>query len=139
MKKPSKSPLHPAERFIAAGSMEKGQALADVIGPHAVKLLAESMVAVAPQFNVKQFTRRALQDLESLALMQRAEQVGAALVEQLPPDFADAAGILVAALGPELKATEGNGLAPFFYLPHSCVILRHGPSSFTHGMQACYE
>jgi 3-methyladenine DNA glycosylase AlkC len=134
-----RSPTHPAERFIPAGSMERGGALKHLVGRHSVDLLAESIAAVAPRFDVRRFKRRALENLEPLELMRRAEHVAAALAEQLPADFDEAGPILVAALGPELTATEGNGLAPFFYLPHSCYIGRYGADSFEAGMQACYE
>jgi 3-methyladenine DNA glycosylase AlkC len=57
----------------------------------------------------------------------------------MPRDVAEAAGCLVASLGPELERTEGNGLAVFFYLPHSCWIREAGIGDFDAGMRACYE
>jgi len=41
-------------------------------------------------------------------------------------------------LGPELTRTEGNGLAPFFYLPHALLIAK-GVDHFQIGMEANYE
>lgn len=97
------------------------------------------MVAVVPTFNADKFKRRALQGLGKFGLMQRAAQVARALANELPLDFDAAARVLVASLGPELKATEGNGLAPFFYLPHSQVIANQGVECLKSGLWACYE
>lgn len=133
------SATHPFERFVAPGSMEKGVPLAAIIGLQAIELIAESMVSVAPRFNAKQFRTRAEQGLEGLGIMQRGAHVAQALAEQLPPRFEEAAEVLIASLGPEQQATAGNGMAPFFYLPHSCFIAAHGGQDFASGMRACYE
>jgi 3-methyladenine DNA glycosylase AlkC len=61
------------------------------------------------------------------------------MARQLPPDFDECGPLLVKAMGPRLVATEGNGLAPFFYLPHSCLIAREGVARFESGMAANYE
>jgi 3-methyladenine DNA glycosylase AlkC len=119
--------------------MERGGSLKDVIGPHAVELLAESFAAVAPTFDTRRFRRRALAGLDPLALMQRGQHVAGALAEELPADFDAATRVLVAALGPELVRTEGNGLGVFFYLPHSCFIAEFGVNHFEAGMRACRE
>jgi hypothetical protein len=102
-------------------------------------LLAESVVAVAPGFDADRFRRRALRGLAGLGLMQRGAHVARALAGELPAEFDEAAKVLVASFGPELSATEGNGLAPFFYLPHSCFIASRGVSCRARGLGACYE
>ena len=61
------------------------------------------------------------------------------LVEQLPQPFAKACPVLLRSLGRELLRTEGNGLAPFLYLPHACVITECGLEDFANGMLAHYE
>jgi len=38
-------------------------------------------------------------------------------------------------MGPTLSTTEGNGLAPFFYLPHSSYVATFGPTHFQSGMR----
>jgi 3-methyladenine DNA glycosylase AlkC len=135
----TRTSTHPAQRFVPAGSMERGGSLKDVIGPHAVELLAESLVAVRPAFDARRFRRRALAGLAPLALMERGQHVARALSEELPADFDEAARILIDSLGPQLTKTEGNGLAVFFYLPHSCFIAQHGVNHFEAGMRACHE
>lgn len=135
----SRHGTHPAERFSAPAAIVRGSPLAHLIGPRSVELLAESMVAVVARFDADQFKRRAVRGLGKLGFMQRAAHVARALADQLPADFEEAARFLVSSLGPELKATEGNGLAPFFYLPHSKFISDHGVECFNSGMWASYE
>jgi 3-methyladenine DNA glycosylase AlkC len=61
------------------------------------------------------------------------------MAAHLPASFDALAPLLVQSFGPPLAATEGNGLAPFFYFPHSQLIATRGVSSFASGMQANYE
>lgn len=137
-RKPSAT-THPAERFIAPANILRGVPLARLIGRRAVVLLAESIAAVAPEFDSGRFVRSAMRGLGRLGLMDRAAHVAEALADQLPADFDAAVKLLVASFGPELRNTEGNGLAPFFYLPHSQFISLYGRDGFDRGMGACYE
>lgn len=132
-------PIHPAQRFIAPSAIQHGKSLAQLIGPDLVKLLAESLAAVYEPFQAKRFQRRAVDGLGELGLMDRAAHVGQAMAAELPDDFERSAQVLIASLGPELAATEGNGLAPFFYLPHSQVVFHRGSASLPAALQVCYE
>ena len=49
-----------------------------------------------------------------------------ALHAHLPPDFAEAAGILTRSLGPELTTAEPAGFEVFRYLPHVFWVSKHG-------------
>ncbi|MEX2114902.1 MAG: hypothetical protein WD845_17040 [Pirellulales bacterium] len=138
-KQPGRQDMHPAQRFVAPATIQHGVPLARLIGRKSVELLAESMVAVAPRFDAGRFVRGAVRGLGKLGLMERAAHVAGALAKELPSDFNAAAQLLVASFGPELAATEGTGLAPFFYLPHSEFIAREGKGSLESGMWACYE
>ncbi len=119
--------------------MEAGGSLATIIGPNSIALLAESISAVAPEFEAKRFQVTARKGLDELGIMQRGAHVAKALHSTLPAEFPEAATLLVSALGPELATTEGNGLAVFFYLPHSFYIGERGLEHFEDGMSACYE
>lgn len=134
-----KRETHPAERFVAPSTIQHGVPLSRLIGRRSIELLAASMVVAFPTFDVGRFMRSALGGLGKLGLMERAAHVAQALAAELPTDFDEAVGVLIASLGPELEATEGTGLAPFFYLPHSQFISRHGGASLDSGMRACYE
>ena len=130
---------HPAQRFQAPAGITAGVPLKLLLDRHAVVLLAESFAAVVPGFDAKRFRTEALRGLEPLELMQRAAHLASALQAQLPADFALAGPLVLASLGPPLSVTAGNGLAPFFYLPHSQLIATAGVESPVVGLQACYE
>lgn len=104
-----------------------------------IRLIGESFASVMPDFDQKGFVRQATKGLEDLELSPRAQHIGRALAERLPEPFAAACKVILKALGPELEATEGNGLAPFFYMPHANVISERGISDFENGMLASYE
>ena len=82
-----------------------------------VTRIAEQIRAAHPSYAVEAFTRAALRGIEALELIPRARHIALAMHKHLPPDFAEAARILEASLGPRMENTEGKGLAPFLYLP----------------------
>ena len=116
-----------------------GVPLKAVLGRDLVRLVGESFVGVVPSFDRKRFEVDALRGLDELEFNQRGAHIGKALAARLPTDFDEAASLLIASLGPELQATEGNGLAVFFYLPHAHVIAERGVERFESGMLAIYE
>jgi 3-methyladenine DNA glycosylase AlkC len=131
--------VHPALRFAAPSTILHGTPLKTLIGPALLELLAESFEAAIPRFDAPRFRREAAKGLEPLGILDRGAHVGRALGAQLPGDPAKAARLVIASLGPRLERTEGNGLAVFFYLPHSCWIHDVGAADFDSGMRACYE
>lgn len=130
---------HPAQRLRVPMTMEAGVPLKAILGRQAVLLIAESFQAVVPGFDAAAFRAAANRGLEPLALLDRGAHIARALEAHLPGDFSAAAPLLIAAMGPPLTATEGNGLAPFFYLPHSHYIATRGVGCFASGMRANYE
>ncbi len=131
--------LHPAQRFRAPAGITAGVPLKNLLDRRAVALLGESFAAVVPGFDDGRFRRQAARGLEPLGLMERAQHLATALRAQLPADFSLVAPLVVASMGPTLRSTGGNGLAPFFYLPHSQLIAIHGLAAPQAGLQACYE
>ena len=81
----------------------------------------------------------ALDGFDALELMPRARHIAAALRRFLPDDYARAANILIDSLGPKLERDAGNGMAPFFYLPHVFYVAEHGLDHFELSMRAQYE
>ena len=130
---------HPAQQFQAPDAILQGVPLKDMMGLTLVRLITQSFVEIVPKFDGRSFEQTAMDGLESLELSQRARQIGLALAEQLPQSFSEACPLLLASFGPELTRTEGNGLAPFFYLPHSHLIMERGLADFENGMRANYE
>ena len=137
---PTKTPsLHPATRFVARGGMEKGSTLKSILCPACVKLIGESIAAVCDDFDGKGFVRKACRGLEGLEFKSRAGHIARVMAEALPGEFPEQVEVLVQSFGPVLTKTEGNGLAPFFYFPHSCFIGEYGGEHFEAGMLANYE
>lgn len=130
---------HPSQRFVAPSSIQHGTPLKTLMDRKLVALIGESLAGVVPGFDVRRFQARASKGLEKLELKERASAIARAMAEQMPTDFDELAPLLVKSFGPPLGATEGNGLAPFFYFPHSHLIAAYGVSSFESGMTANYE
>jgi 3-methyladenine DNA glycosylase AlkC len=131
--------LHPAQRFSAPSAIQRGVPLKQLMGRRLAKLIGESLAEVVPNFDRKRFQTSATTGLKALELKERALNIAHAMSEQLPSDFDELVSLLIASLGPPLKATKDNGLAPFFYLPHSQLIAVYGISRFDSGMRANYE
>ncbi len=130
---------HPIKRFDAPSSIQTGVPLKELLDGKLVRLIGESFAAVVPSFDAKLFQSRAVRGLKSLELKQRAQKIAAAMAEQLPEKFDDAAPLIIKSMGPPLTQTADNGLVPFFYLPHAELIAAYGVDHFESGMQANYE
>jgi 3-methyladenine DNA glycosylase AlkC len=130
---------HPAQRFIAPSTIQHGVPLKELMSHKLVALIGESLAQVLPAFDLKRFQGRACRGLDKLELKERALSIAHAMAEQMPADFDALAPLLIQSFGPTLAATEGNGLAPFFYFPHAHLIAAYGVSSFESGMKANRE
>ena len=130
---------HPFTRFVADGGMEKGSTLKSILCPACVELIGESIASVCHDFDEKDFAKKACRGLEGLEFKSRAGHIARVMAEALPGEFPEQAEVLVRSLGPALTKTEGNGLAPFCYFPHSCFIGEYGEEHFEAGMEANYE
>jgi 3-methyladenine DNA glycosylase AlkC len=130
---------HPAERFVAPSTIQHGTPLKELMGKRLIALIGESLADAAPGFDPGRFQTRAVRGLSKLELKERALHIAHVMAEQLPADFDELAPLLIKSLGPPLAATEGNGLATFFYFPHAHLIAAYGVSRFANGMAANYE
>ena len=72
-------------------------------------------------------------DFEALGLMDRGRRLAQVMATFLPPDFAQAAPVLVSAMGRPMgldkhgePTASGDVPSSFFYLPHSMYIASHG-------------
>lgn len=122
---PTLHPTHPAERFRAPSTIETGTPLKLLLDRRAVGLIADAFADAVPGFARAAFVRQANAGLDDLELKPRAAHIAAAMAAHLSRDQATAGAQLIASLGPELTACEGNGLKPFFYLPHTSFIHAH--------------
>ena len=113
--------------------------LKNFFGVQTVERIADMTSAVSPSFPRTDFIADATRGLTALELVPRAQHIAAALYKHLPEDFESAARILSASLGPPLAGTEGNGMAPFLYLPHVLYVAQHGLDHLETALHLQYE
>ncbi|NJM41432.1 MAG: DNA alkylation repair protein [Anaerolineae bacterium] len=131
----------------APTSIQKGASLKEVLGTRAIDCLAHNISLVYLKFDEAAFRQIALAGLEPLALMARGPHIASALRQCLPSTYSQAIEILLASLTPPLTQTDGNGLAVFFYHPHTSFVAAYGLDAshnegedpFQISMQAQYE
>lgn len=113
--------------------------LKNQFGADIPRRIAEMVVGVFPGFAVRPFVRDALDGYKSLELKPRAAKIAHTLRRYLPLDYEEAVEILTESLGPKLDRTEGLGMAPFLYFPHTIFIAEYGVGHFEASMRAQYE
>ena len=118
--------------------------LRDAIGVKSITELNHRLIKSESTFNGEQFLKLALNDLSSLGLNERINQVKAALKICLPSDFEKAAKVLVGALGPKLSQESLDGID--LTSPHGFIVLASceyvasfGQESFSVSMWALEE
>ena len=131
-------PKHPAQRFSAPASIQRGVPLKALMGQRLIALISESLETVVPDFDATRFQDRATTGLGAYELKDRALHIAHAMAAEMPSDFDALAPLLIQSLGLPLDTTEGYGLAPFFYLPHSQLIATYGTQYFNSAIQANY-
>ena len=133
------SEMHPISRFHAPSSIQKGRQLKDLLDAELIGLIGESLHRVSKRFDLNSFQQLAVEQLRNLSLTQRGQMIADVMALHLSGTKAESSRLLIASLGPELSQTSGNGLTPFFYLPHSHFVASYGISDFESGMQLCHE
>lgn len=113
--------------------------LKNQFGAEIPRRIAEMIGPVFPAFARDAFVTDALEGYEALDLLPRGWKIAQALRRYLPKHYPDAIGILIESLGPKLDRTEGQGIAPFLYLPHVCFVAAYGLDHFEVSMRAQYE
>lgn len=114
-------------------------ALKDQFGTEVIEALAARLAAVFAAFPREAFIADARRGFEPLDLMARGRHLARVLRRHLPQDLPAALEILRLSLGPKLKSDVGNGMAPFFYLPHSAFVAEFGLEAFEPAMRLQYE
>ena len=107
-------------------SIQKGVPLKLLLDQEAVTQLAQNIHFVHPSFQASLFVDETLQNIEALGLKERSAHIAMSLKTFLPNVYSEALEILLKSLTPPLKATEGNGLAGLFYMPHCRFIEEFG-------------
>jgi 3-methyladenine DNA glycosylase AlkC len=103
------------------------------------KRIADMIGQVYPAFDRAGFVADTLKGYEQLELIPRAWKIARSLHDYLPPDYPAAITLLMQSLGPKIDKIEGQGMAPFLYLPHVFFVAEYGLEHFELSMQAQYE
>lgn len=110
----------------AAKSIQKGVPLKEVLNETCIRYLARNIELVYSNLDTELFCHKATKGLDKLTLMQRAHHIAKAIRFCLPARYEDALATLVNSFTPESTQSSDNGLAVFFYLPHSAFIAEYG-------------
>lgn len=113
--------------------------LKNSFGPDVPERIGSMIAAVHPAFDRAAFVTLALDGFDALELTPRARQIARALARYLPADFAQAAPLLKASLGPLTDSDELTGMETFIYLPHVFYVADHGLDHFDAAMDLQYE
>ena len=114
-------------------------ALRDAYGAAIPRTIGAMVAAVHPAFDAPGFVHTCLAGYGDLALVARGWKIADALHAHLPPEYPEAVGVLVRSLGRPLGEPEGQGMAPFLYMPHAFFVARYGLDHFEPSMRAQYE
>lgn len=105
-------------------------------GPEIPARIADMITRVHAPFPKRAFLRDALSGYEALELMPRGRHIARALRIHLPQDVPAALDILIASIDPPRNTSEGAGLAPFLYLPHTVYVADYALEHFDAAMHA---
>jgi 3-methyladenine DNA glycosylase AlkC len=105
--------------------------------------LGEQLAAAGAMVHRGQWQKAIGADFEFLGLMDRGRRLAQVMATCLPPDFAQAAPLLVRAMGRPMgldkqgePTASGDVPSSFFYLPYSMYIASHGLQHLPEALQA---
>ena len=102
--------------------------LKDILGPQALKIIADAGTTASPRFDRSAFLAAASAGLDALSIMERVRHIADALHAALPDDYASALDI-IRAMGPRLK----HG---FQAMAVTEYVARYGIGDFDRSMEA---
>jgi 3-methyladenine DNA glycosylase AlkC len=111
----------------------------DSLDADAVCAIAERLLVAYPRFPKIDFLDRALANLDSLPLFERADHIADALRHSLPAKVPKAIELLVRSLGPPREGPGYGTLENFRVLPLTRFVGRFGLPFFDESMSALYE
>lgn len=113
--------------------------LKNQFGADVPRRIGAQIAAVSKKFDNAAFLRDTLKGYEELELMPRARHIAKTLRAHLPASYPEALGILMESIGPRPKRGEGEGMAAFYYGPHTIFVSEFGLADFEISMEALYE
>ncbi|MBC8087253.1 MAG: DNA alkylation repair protein [Phycisphaerae bacterium] len=113
--------------------------LKNQFGADIPRRIAAQIATVTKQFDHAAFLRDTLDGYDELELMPRARRIARTLRAHLPAHYPDALKILMDSIGPRVKRGDAEGMAAFYYAPHTCFVSEFGLDDFEVSMRAQYE
>lgn len=103
-----------------------------------VRGIGKQLSVGLPELDVPAFTRACVAGLADLELTQRGWHIAEIMYRFLPKAFPHAVRVLTSGLDAPLASDEGNGMAPFRYLPHLFYIAKYGIEHLDESLEAQY-
>lgn len=119
-------PPRPPTVPLAPNAIQKGTPLKFLLNQDSIECLAQNILYAHNAFPAQEFCKHALNNLEPLELMQRAQHIANSLRQFLPANYTQAMSILIESFTPAETEVGSLGVAGFFYLPHSIFIADYG-------------
>lgn len=113
--------------------------LKNQFGTDVPRRIGDQIAAVSTKFDKRAFMRDTLDGYDALELMPRARHIARQLRAHLPPKYPEALRILMKSIGPRPVRGEAEGMASFYYAPHTYFVSEYGLDDFEASMQAQYE
>ncbi len=113
--------------------------LKNQFGADVPRRIGAQIAAVSNTFDHLAFLRDALDGYEDLELMPRARHIARTLRAHLPATYPEALAVLMASIGPRATRAAAEGMAAFYYGPHTYFVSEFGLDHFEISMDAQYE
>ncbi len=109
-----------------------------------ITAMADNFKRNWPEFNKKGFVSDACNDLESLALKARSEQITYAMYKHLPANYSQAAEVMVSSLGPQSdeasnSTADSNGISGWAVMSLTHYVALYGHDDFDLSMDLLKE
>jgi len=108
-------------------------------GTDVPRRIGAQIAAVSGKFDNGAFQADVLSGYDELELMPRARHIARRLRVHLPEHYPEALTILMQSIGPRPKRGESEGMASFYYGPHTFFVSEFGLDDFEISMDAQYE
>lgn len=113
--------------------------LKNLFGSDVPRRIAAQIAAVNAKFDADAFMRDTLDGYEALELMPRSRHIADQLRKHLPSRYPDALAVLMKSIGKRGIRAEAEGMAAFYYAPHTTFIAQYGLDDFEVSMLALHE
>ncbi|MGV3709213.1 MAG: DNA alkylation repair protein [Gemmatimonas sp.] len=113
--------------------------LKNLFGSDVPRRIAAQIAAVSAKFDADAFMRDTLDGYDALELMPRSRHIAEQLRKHLPAPYPAALAILMKSIGKRGVRADAEGMAAFYYAPHTTFIAKYGLDHFDESMRALHE